>query len=142
MQVVGLIATMLLFGRGSAGDPAPLSAPDSRDCHALVRDVWTHVDRNLEGFFTPPYSDSSWIYGYFDYAYGRGPLITVGSRTLLPGFRGYGLFLSPGYGTGLRPTSAIDLEHFNGGPWYHKFPALMPVPVGVNIDPGTPGRRL
>jgi hypothetical protein len=120
------------------GPPCP-PPPASRA--AMVSDFCAHVDRNVEGFLTPPYRDTSLLYGYYDHALGRGPVVTLGSRTLHPGFRGYGLLGSPGYGIGLRPTTSIDLTHYNGGPWYHKFPAHTPPPPGVNFDPGTPRRR-
>jgi hypothetical protein len=107
-----------------------------------VSDFCAHLDRKAEGLVTPPYKSTSLLYGYQDFVYGRGPLVDLGSRTLLPGFRGYGLLCSPGYGAGLRPTSAIDLDHFNGGPWYHKFPDHFHFPRWLNRDPGTPGRRL
>ncbi len=47
-----------------------------------------------------PYDTGSCLYGYQDYVYGRGPLIDLGSGTLDPGFRGFGVFGSPGYGQG------------------------------------------
>jgi hypothetical protein len=58
--------------------------------------------------FVLPYRTRSWLYGYSDYAYGRGPLNDLGRATLYPGFRGYGVCGSPGYGLGMGPTSQID----------------------------------
>jgi hypothetical protein len=55
-----------------------------------------------------PYRTRSWIYGYSDFAYGRGPQNDLGRATLYPGFRGYGMLGSPGYGLGMGPTSHID----------------------------------
>ena len=55
-----------------------------------------------------PYRTRSWLYGYPDYAYGRGPVNDLGRATLYPGFRGYGVIGSPGYGLGMGPTSSID----------------------------------
>jgi hypothetical protein len=55
-----------------------------------------------------PYRTRSWLYGYADFAYGRGPLNDLGRATLYPGFRGYGVCGSPGYGLGMGPTSLID----------------------------------
>jgi hypothetical protein len=55
-----------------------------------------------------PYRTRSWYYGYQDFAYGRGPLNDLGRATLYPGFRGYGVIGSPGYGLGMGPTSFID----------------------------------
>lgn len=62
-----------------------------------------------------PYCTSSGLYGYPDYAYGRGPLINLGGAALQGGFRGYGMFGSPGYGLGLRPSTWIDLR---SAPWH------------------------
>jgi hypothetical protein len=58
--------------------------------------------------FVLPYRTRSWLYGYPDFAYGRGPLNDLGRSTLYPGFRGYGVLGSPGWGLGLGPTSSID----------------------------------
>lgn len=55
-----------------------------------------------------PYRTRSYLYGYPDFAYGRGPQFDLGRATLFPGFRGYGVLGSPGYGLGLGPTSNID----------------------------------
>lgn len=55
-----------------------------------------------------PYCTDSCLYGYQDYAFGRGPLINLGSGSLQPGFRGYGVLGSPGYGQGLAPATRID----------------------------------
>jgi hypothetical protein len=63
-----------------------------------------------------PYKDDSYLYGYFDYCPGRGPLITLGDGTLQQGFRGYGMFGSPGYGRGMQPTSYIDLSRYRRMP--------------------------
>ena len=71
--------------------------------------------------YARPYATSSCLYGYQDYVYGRGPLIDLGSAALEPGFRGYGVFGSPGYGVGLRPSSVIDTRANKRGlrlmPW-------------------------
>ncbi len=56
-----------------------------------------------------PYCTDNCLYGYQDFAYGRGPLIQLGAGNLQPGFRGYGVFGSPGYGQGLAPATRIDL---------------------------------
>lgn len=58
--------------------------------------------------FMLPYRTRSGLYGHPDFAYGRGPLNDLGRATLYPGFRGYGMLGSPGYGVGLGPTSQID----------------------------------
>jgi hypothetical protein len=79
----------------------------------------------VNGVLASPYKTQSHVYGYQDYAVGRGPLITLGSRALSPGFRGYGLFCSPGYGLGLRPTSRVDLEVL-GGKFYPEARGLLP----------------
>jgi hypothetical protein len=63
-----------------------------------------------------PYCTSSSLYGYQDHAYGRGPLINLGGAALQPGFRGYGMFGSPGYGLGLYPSTWIDQR----APWKHR----------------------
>jgi hypothetical protein len=63
-----------------------------------------------------PYRDDSYIYGYYDYCPGRGPLLTLGDGTLQQGFRGYGMFGSPGWGRGLEPTSYIDLSRYQWFP--------------------------
>ncbi len=60
--------------------------------------------------YAHPYHTSSCLYGYQDYVYGRGPLINLGGSALEPGFRGYGVIGSPGYGLGLRPSSVIDAQ--------------------------------
>lgn len=60
--------------------------------------------------YARPYNSSNCLYGYQDYVYGRGPLINLGGASLEPGFRGYGVFHSPGYGLGLRPSSMIDAQ--------------------------------
>lgn len=62
------------------------------------------------------YSSDSCLYGYQDHAFGRGPLIELGSGNLQPSFRGYGVFGSPGFGPGLRPATRIDLRP-NRHPW-------------------------
>jgi hypothetical protein len=70
-----------------------------------------------------PYRDDGLIYGYFDFCPGRGPVVTLGDGTLQPGFRGYGMFGSPGYGRGLTPTSAIDRSRYSCFPcidWLHE----------------------
>jgi hypothetical protein len=118
VAVLGLSSMAAAQSRPSA--PCPPSDPRSKA--EKVSDFGLHVERNVDGFFTPPYKDASLIYGYYDYVDGRGPRITLGSRNLQPGFRGFGLLFSPGYGAGNWPTSAIDLNHINGGPWYHRFP--------------------
>jgi hypothetical protein len=81
--------------------------------------------KEVNGWFETPYHDQNWIYGYYDYAWGRGPLVTLGTRALVPGFRGYGLLGSPGYGAGQRPVSANDLEVL-GGHWYPEARRLWP----------------
>lgn len=128
-------------GGESPRGPGECGHPLLHKAGAVVSDFWSHIDRNVEGTLTPPYRDTGLIYGYYDYRLGRGPVLTLGSRTLLPGFRGYGLLVSPGYGPGLRPTSMLDLDHFNGGPWYHAFPKDYLVAPDLNFDPGTPRRR-
>ena len=55
-----------------------------------------------------PYRTKSALYGYPDFAYGRGPLINLGGASLQPGFRGYGMFGSPGYGLGMYPSTWTD----------------------------------
>jgi hypothetical protein len=77
------------------------------------------------GWVELPYHDQNWIYGYYDYAWARGPVITLGTRALVPGFRGYGLWGSPGYGVGQRPVSAVDREVL-GGHWYPENRRLWP----------------
>ena len=63
-----------------------------------------------------PYRDDSYNYGYYDFCPGRGPLITLGDGNLQQGFRGYGMFGSPGYGRGMQPTSYIDLSRYRRYP--------------------------
>ncbi|AGA30585.1 hypothetical protein [Singulisphaera acidiphila] len=138
---IALCAIWVTEARSDAGVVRSSNAERVPPNAAKVSDFCAHVDRNIEGFLTPPYRDTNLLYGYYDQALGHGPVITLGSRTLMPGFRGYGLLGSPGYGIGVRPTSAIDLKHFNGGPWYHKFERQYLAPPGVNFDPGTPRRR-
>lgn len=55
-----------------------------------------------------PYRTKSALYGYPDYAYGRGPVMNLGGASLQPGFRGYGMFGSPGYGLGMYPSTWTD----------------------------------
>jgi hypothetical protein len=143
MRIVVLVlsATWVPEARIGAEPADPWDRECGGRCAAKVGDFCARVDRTVEGFFTPPYHDTNLLYGYYDHIIGRGPVITTGSRTLHPGFRGYGLLASPGYGIGLRPTSAIDLKHYNGGLWYHKFPRQYVSPPEVNFDPGTPCRR-
>jgi hypothetical protein len=57
-----------------------------------------------------PYNTGSCLYGYPDYVRGRGPLVDLGAASLDQGFRGYGVFGSPGYGLGLEPHSMIDID--------------------------------
>ncbi len=68
--------------------------------------------------FVLGYRDDSYIYGYYDYCPGRGPLITLGDGNLQQGFRGYGMFGSPGYGRGMQPTSYIDLLRYQRYPLF------------------------
>jgi hypothetical protein len=116
--------------------PCPPGAGNTKSKAEKVSDFGLHVERNVNGFFTPPYKDASLLYGYYDYVDGRGPRVTLGSRNLQPGFRGFGLLFSPGYGAGNWPTSSIDLNHLNGGPWYHRFPKpWKPAPPGKLMYP-------
>jgi hypothetical protein len=106
----GVLAAVIL------GAVAHLSA-SGRDIDPLTTPVTDynnhyHGERPLGYLFVRPYYDDNFLYGYFDHIYGRGPVLTLGNRTLLPGFRGYGMFGSPGYGAGLRPTSVIDLSRY------------------------------
>jgi hypothetical protein len=142
MAGIALCASWATEARSGSEPVCPPGSGRCAQATAKVSDFCAHIDRNVEGFLDPPYRDTKLLYGYYDHVVGRGPLITLGSRNLLPGFRGYGLLGSPGYGIGLRPTSAIDLKHVNGGPWYHKFPRRYVVPPELNFDPGTPRRRL
>ena len=61
MQAMGLMGTMLLFLTGTGADFNAAEAPGCSDCHAQVRDFWAHIDRNAEGFFTPPYPARSTV---------------------------------------------------------------------------------
>jgi hypothetical protein len=100
-------AVVAVAGRPvEARDIDPLTTPvtDYNNSYPLERPLAYHLVR--------PYHDDNFLYGYFDHVYGRGPLIRLGDGTLLPGFRGYGMFGSPGYGRGLRPTSLIDLSRY------------------------------
>ncbi|WP_158633674.1 hypothetical protein [Tautonia sociabilis] len=54
------------------------------------------------------YHTKSQLYGYPDFAYGRGPLINLGGASLQPGFRGYGVFGPVGYGVGMYPSTWTD----------------------------------
>jgi hypothetical protein len=107
---------------GAAGAAAP--------CQRCGAVHWAHAAcvyayKGTAGWLETPYHDQNLIYGYYDYAYGRGPLLTLGDRALTPGFRGYGLLGTPGYGPGLRPTSRVDLEVL-GGHWYPEAKRLWP----------------
>ncbi|WP_169979072.1 hypothetical protein [Tautonia rosea] len=65
-----------------------------------------------------PYHTKSSVYGYRDFAYGRGPLINLGGAALQPGFRGYGVLGSPGYGLGMYPSTWVDQRPVHGiGRW-------------------------
>ena len=102
--------------------------PPGSACAQAARDLKNasvHVYKNFNGILELPYRDQNWIYGYYDYAHGRGPLITLGSKALTPGFRGYGLWGSPGYGAGQRPVSFVDLEVL-GGCFYPEARCLKP----------------
>jgi hypothetical protein len=79
----------------------------------------------FNGWIEPPYHDQNWIYGYYDYAWARGPVVTLGTRAMSPGFRGYGLLGSPGYGAGMRPVSEVDLGVL-GGHWYPEARRMWP----------------
>jgi hypothetical protein len=105
-----LVATSISVGmaigsvEGRDIDPLVPPVTDYNNSYPFERPLAYHVVR--------PYHEDNFLYGYFDHVYGRGPAITLGDGTLLPGFRGYGLFGSPGYGRGLRPTSFIDLSRY------------------------------
>jgi hypothetical protein len=86
------------------------NATPSADCHGKKCGV-------CKACFARPYHSCSFLYGYQDYVYRRGPVIDLGSVSLQPGFRGYGVFGSFGYGHGLRPTSAID-RSTNAHAWH------------------------
>src|SRR5262249_39892292 len=81
-----------------AGDDDPRAHGHDGRCH------WSGPCSGL----VLPYRTRSWLYGYPDYAYGRGPVNDLGRATLYPGFRGYGVIGSPGYGLGVGPASLID----------------------------------
>jgi hypothetical protein len=101
--------------------PGSACAQAARD----LKDASIHVYKAANGIVELPYRDQNWIYGYYDYAYGRGPLVTLGSKALVPGFRGYGIWGSPGYGAGQRPVSFVDLEVL-GGCFYPEARRLKP----------------
>ena len=61
-----------------------------------------------------PYHTKSHLYAYPDFAYGRGPLINLGGAALQPGFRGYGVVGSPGYGLGMYPSTWNDQRPSHG----------------------------
>lgn len=81
--------------------------------------------KSINGWLDTPYHDKNLLYGYYDYGWGRGPLITLGSQALVPGFRGYGLLGTPGYGAGQRPISEVDLG-IRGGHWYPESRRMWP----------------
>ena len=69
--------------------------------------------------FVLPYRTRSSLYGYRDFAYGRGPLNDLGRGTST-GFRGYGVLGQPGIRSGdgpdlahrlVRQTAALSLAH-------------------------------
>ncbi|MEW4568911.1 hypothetical protein AB1L88_13685 [Tautonia sp. JC769] len=70
-------------------------------------------------WYALPYHTKSSVYGYRDHAYGRGPLINLGGAALQPGFRGYGVLGSPGYGLGMYPSTWTDQRPAHGiGHWF------------------------
>jgi hypothetical protein len=109
MRVVNLrpwaLTAVVLLALNSAVS-APARAGDDVD-GARGADGRLHWSGPHSGFVLP-YRTRSSVYGYADYAYGRGPLNDLGRATLYPGFRGYGVCASPGYGLGMGPTSLID----------------------------------
>jgi hypothetical protein len=109
---------------------APARPAEGRLCNRCARVHGAHAAcvgaaKAAAGWLEPPYHDWNGLYGYQDYAWGRGPVIPLGDRAMNPGFRGYGLLGSPGYGAGIRPTSAVDLEVL-GGHWYPEARRLWP----------------
>jgi hypothetical protein len=129
---LGSLAALLLIlvASARAQDPGPLvtdfNGPRRPLAHAAcARCGVAHgayvacIDayKAFNGLLESRYKTQNWIYGYYDYAYGRGPVITLGSRALIPGFRGFGLLGSPGYGAGQKPVSRVDLEVLGG--WHY-----------------------
>ena len=94
LLALNLIASV---GARAEDDDYPANSPDRK----------LHWSGPCSGFVLP-YRTRSWLYGYPDFAYGRGPVNDLGRATLYPGFRGYGVIGSPGYGLGMGPTSLID----------------------------------
>jgi hypothetical protein len=97
-------AVVLLALNPAASAPAR-AGDDGHPDHDPSRHL--HWSGPCSGYVLP-YRTRSGLYGYPDFAYGRGPLNDLGRATLYPGFRGYGVIGSPGYGLGMGPTSSID----------------------------------
>mgnify|MGYP000940188244 CR=1 FL=1 len=72
------------------------------------------------------YRTNSCLYGYQDHVYGRGPVIDLGSATLQPGFRGYGVLGNVGYGLGMWPQSRLDRQAEDEARARIKYPVLYP----------------
>lgn len=69
-------------------------------------------------WYAKPDHTKSSVSGYQVFAYGRGPLINLGGAALQPGFRGYGMLGSPGYGLGMYPSTWTDQRPVHGiGRW-------------------------
>jgi hypothetical protein len=130
---LGVLAGWLVLAAcvpASAQDPGPLvtdfNGPRRPPVHeacarcGVVHDAYVgcvQAYKAFNGLIESKYKTQNWIYGYYDYAYGRGPVITLGSRAMVPGFRGFGLLGSPGYGAGQKPVSRVDLEVLGG--WHY-----------------------
>ncbi|MFO0956844.1 MAG: hypothetical protein U0800_05170 [Isosphaeraceae bacterium] len=72
------------------------------------------------------YRTNSCVYGYVDYVYGRGATPDLGGAALQPGFRGYGLLGTNGYGLGMHPWSKLDEQGEGVARSRIKYPVKLP----------------
>jgi hypothetical protein len=104
-SVVVTMAAMVAAARPAAADYDP---PRGHQAIGYGPEGLAGQGYGHGAWYAWPYHSKSALYGYSDFAYGRGPIINLGSSALQPGFRGYGVFGSPGYGLGMYPSTWTD----------------------------------